>query len=707
MLYEWSTIISLLTREGESLTTHPLRPAQVSILLRMLAFTAALIYQQKQDLDNQGGSKKAAIENQINGRYEALTTVLQSELPVLLSRFQDDKTNLTVLSELFVCCDMITNKQVAKSMMSKMSELFRSQIGETLLMNICKAFGYFIKHHQSVASVAKDELRDMVGEVWTTVNAQLNAINSLVTAENKRKRSSVSVEDSMFDLSSALEKLKVLWQAFDCRGYMDIEVDAFVSDLLELVDLIPSVLARGEGVGGSVGEQCVVSVRHVFMTLAVLLLWMHTDIISMGKKYAENLEEGMDKKGKGGTSKRSRGQEGGGEMDEEEEDEEQRQLRERVQAKVQQLVDLREKAVDAALTFVELEEDTLASARRLQLQGYQFISEMMTFFPARYNRYIGMEGLAFVPNQRTLNGLRKVFESEGSRVQKELAVLADDDNPQSASIVANKLIEEILLPLSQSMIFDVSNVNRRQAAAVLYYLLVPNDDIQNLIKTIARKLKEGDMIKYLEIQLVALRGIYIEHVQKHIKARRAAEESEDEAFSFIEAERAEQEGYEKLTQLAKKFASFFGVSKLKEEMLTVLINFFREGVNFALSDVTSVGFVEALVPYLRFFSPAQRTVVLNMVQRGVEGSGVGRELDEQRRAPNVEFRKLMGFIDQLEGRQNRGSERRLSGKSTTGESKRRSTMSTRAEDEEGGGEEDFISPPRAAPVKKAAARGGG
>lgn len=672
----------------------------------MLAFSAKHVYKQKQDQESQGSSKKAVVEDQIVGRYEALTTVLQSELPVLLSRFQDDKTNLTVLSELFVCCDMITNKQVAKNMVAKMSELFRSQIGEPLLMNICKAFGYFIKHHQSVASIAKDELRSVMGEVWTSVSAQLNVLNTLVTSENKRKRSSISPEDSMFTLASALEKLKVLWQAFDCRGYMGIEIDTFVSDLLELADLIPSVLARGGDIRESVSEQCVVSVRHIFMTLAVVLLWMQTDIITMGKEYAEIQEDDKNKKSKSGMGKRSRSDDGGGD-DDEEEGEDQRLLRERVQAKVQNLVDIREKAVDAALTFIELEVEALPSARRLQLQGYQFISEMMTFFPARFNGFLGMEGLAFVPNQSTLNGLRKVFESEGSRMQRELEVLADDNNPQSASIVANKLIEEILLPLSQSMIFDVANVNRRQAAAVLYYLLVPNDDIQSLIKTIARKLKEGDMIKYLEIQLVALRGIYIEHVQKHIKARRAAEEMEDEAFDFIEADRAEQEGYEKLSQLAKKFASFFGVGRLKEEMLTVLTNFFREGVNFALSDAAAVGFVEALVPYLRFFAPAQRTVVLKMIQRNLEGNDrLGRELDEQRKSPHAEFSKLIGFIDQLEGRQSRGGERRLSGKSTAAESTRRNTMSTRApeeEDEEVGDEDDFYKAPSA---KKAAARSG-
>jgi hypothetical protein len=60
--------------------------------------------------------------------------------------------------------------------------------------------------------------------------------------------------------------------------------------------------------------------------------------------------------------------------------------------------------------------------------------------------------------------------------------------------------------------YDVENLNRRQAAAVLCYYVDPSPIVQEAVKCLMKSLKEKDIVKYLEVQMVALKSVFMDHV---------------------------------------------------------------------------------------------------------------------------------------------------------------------------------------------------
>jgi hypothetical protein len=103
--------------------------------------------------------------------------------------------------------------------------------------------------------------------------------------------------------------------------------------------------------------------------------------------------------------------------------------------------------------------------------------------------------------------------------------------------------------------------------------------------------------------------------------------------------------------LAKKFSSLLGVGKLRGELLTFIVNFFCEGLNFACAELQNIGFVEALAPYVRFLGNDARDAVLLHLQRSIENNApLAKELASQQSAcTKEEFKRLLDFMHLLDG----------------------------------------------------------
>ena len=84
--------------------------------------------------------------------------------------------------------------------------------------------------------------------------------------------------------------------------------------------------------------------------------------------------------------------------------------------------------------------------------------------------------------------------------------------------------------------YDIENLNRRQAAAVLCYYSDPSPVIQDTVKNMIKCLRENDIVKYLEVQMVALKSFYSENVVNKLKEKQMLEE-ESMLEDYLEAER--------------------------------------------------------------------------------------------------------------------------------------------------------------------------
>lgn len=211
------------------MTDHALRTSQISILLQLFASSAKHVATQRRELTAQDKASTKNVKSEsrlVRDRYDSLNSILQTHLPLLLSRFQDDESNMVVLSELFTCCDMVTNAKIAKTMLNKMVDLFLSFPKSPLLANICQSLRHFLDSDGALKVASRTAVGNMIGKVRLQISScaeSLVAMMSRGDQKRSKKRSSDNLremDDTLLELSSMMEKMKVLWQSYDCREFI-------------------------------------------------------------------------------------------------------------------------------------------------------------------------------------------------------------------------------------------------------------------------------------------------------------------------------------------------------------------------------------------------------------------------------------------------------------------------------------------------------
>jgi hypothetical protein len=180
-------------------------------------------------------------------------------------------------------------------------------------------------------------------------------------------------------------------------------------------------------------------------------------------------------------------------------------------------------------------------------------------------------------------------------------VLGESEKDQAeAQALSRELVEKLLWPISGQM-YDLENLHRRQAAAVLNHIVDPNQDVQKLIRAWIKSLKETNFAKYLEAVVVALKHSYEDNVgsilEKLILSQSGEVELEDEEES--ELIEAVPDNLELTLQIATKLSQTIGVGKLKSPMKELLVSFFQVGLKQAFSELKSLGFLRVLEVFMK------------------------------------------------------------------------------------------------------------
>lgn len=308
---------------------------------------------------------------------------------------------------------------------------------------------------------------------------------------------------------------------------------------------------------------------------------------------------------------------------------------------------------------INLENRTLVE--RVAILGFRFISSLRTFFPVRQNSYVGIDVFAFVPSQEVLALMKLCFDVVSFHItnQMETEEIQNSDDSSSLSAI---LVEKLLIPLSGSFMFDVQNLNRRQASAVLQFILHGETYIQDTVKSIAQKLRDTSLITFLEVQFVTLKTCFTEEILNPILLRLQAEENENvDEFDFPENERQIELGYDKVLAYARKFSSLLGITRPKDSG-DAIDAFLKLAIEFTLTDAHHFGFSESITPFLRFIPPQKKKDFYYYAMEIIESKDdLSEEFQSQTTSPSREFSKLNAFLGSLSGtKTSKISKRKLS-----------------------------------------------
>ena len=543
-------------------------------------------------------------------------------------------------------------------------------------------------------------MSELLSSLWGTIDGHLQALkgasatltalasemalDSSSKSKSKQKQPRKSslderalIEEIVLSASVSVTKYKSLWMLIDCRSLTDLSLDDIADQFVEIADVTVS-LCEEQGYSGELERSCAAIACNASHILQSLVIWPTHDIYKKCKELYEASEEGKD-------MVNSPVEDCDSAVATVEENEE-------LVTATEGVLRLREKLVDVLLTWMALggqdDEDneglnTLFTSltaiesihRMLQREAFSMIGTLRTLYPVCQKQYLHVGVLAFTPSQDILAGLRKVFELEGGRIKMRIKQCSDiitrgtghaaattSTATAAATAAATAeveslstiLVESLLLPLRDSMMFDVVNLNRRQAAAVLCYYLDPSPLVQEAIKGLIKSLKDADIVKYLEVQMVALKGVYAENVVARLVDKQQMEEEgglDDYLVAEREASEAIAAGYAVAVSLSKKLVATMGVGKAKGTALSATVNFFRAGIDVCLSQASHMGFVSVLEQYLRLLPPANIKVVGDYFEAKVESSvEMSSTLEDNDAHGDRELQSLIDFRSLLNGK---------------------------------------------------------
>ncbi|RLN38193.1 hypothetical protein BBO99_00005253 [Phytophthora kernoviae] len=188
------------------------------------------------------------------------------------------------------------------------------------------------------------------------------------------------------------------------------------------------------------------------------------------------------------------------------------------------------------------------------------------------------------------------FEDDGAEDslatgEKADAIRAWDEKQQQKA--------ELLVALCRVSLCNPSK--KQQAAVVLQHFTSSGKSSVEVVKAFGKRVKTDAPVRYLEIQMTALRQMFnvlliwkqdLEEATRN--ENHTAEEVLEQDDLKEKVERCEQE----MKELAKRFSQSLGVGKIASSLRLPFLRFLREGVHYSLQQPAQFEFLEAMRGYL-------------------------------------------------------------------------------------------------------------
>lgn len=652
---------AMLLREGESLVSAPLRPEQTHILLRLWAYSASRLRQwyvetfqgvniSGEKATNKGNQRTRSADDVSRlSSWEALSTVLKNSGAKLLTQFRDSSPELSLVIDLLRCYDVNASFsgdktfKSFKAVLKTTTDLFESLPDRDILIKLAELFSSWYALDGTASSSTSITIKSLLQSLWQSITGNYEVLQNIATGTSssskgsKRKSSSrgnsqEDGRDTAYNLNVSLFKYSALWKMMNCRQLVDLkeeEIFTILKDIcaqtISIAESQSNALLKNNTFEGDLAATCTSSVA----VMHTILLWLTRSLYLVGVKVRQETASGVSP------------------------------TEDAVTAMTEQVVHLRDSLLETLCAWMTTDIDQELGTRFnqfhrvLQRTAFRLVGDIRMLFQARAATCKIVEGVAYIPAQDVLGALRKVFELEGQRLRSNIREIEEVDE-EEANRLATVLVHSLLNPLSYSLYFDIENLNRRQAAAVLCYSLEPQKVISDNVKATMKSLKDRDAVKYLEVQMVALKSVFHEHVVTHIRRKTQAEsgDAEDSGFDFDECERQVEAGLDNVIALARKFAGSFGIGRVKDPtLLEALLRFFELAIDLTFSEEENIGFVSAMEPYIRLIQSDKCSLIKNYLETKISSkTDIAHQLASNQRAGlPLDMRSLLSFRDKISG----------------------------------------------------------
>ncbi len=639
---DWSTMTLLLLREGDELTSNNLNDTQCAVLLRILAYSAKDL---KYSIDKintnltpqekQGRSKKAILATNDEIDFDLLSEELVKSLPKLLIRFRDDEDNLNVLADLLPCCNVSSgslHQKSLKSILSTTMDLLTTTHNQYLIEKLCFALQTWNKLGGTSQSQVESTIRDLLSfsleKLENTQDVITSIASSLSSTSKNTKSGSVSgkknsidennIHDALYGLSSSITLLKCLAFNVDFRSLTNKSLSVISDKLISASELLIGqcdVLSLEGLKSRPVLKTCIKGLQHTARCIHSFLIWGVRDVFNSSEELRDNDDMNPP-------------------------------------ASIIDTLELREKVVNIIHSWLKIgaAEDNnpnldleLDYKRSIQFTAFEIVGDLRLIFATRLQQYRFLDSLLWMPSKEFLDDLRLVFEKEEEHIRMELETLQEslEDTPEDAipgsntqalttkmNKIAFRLVDKLLAPVSQVMIYDIENINRRQAAAILMHIQSPYDVVKKFVKEWVKELKRLAVVKLLEIQLVTLKMFFEDRVV--ITINKYSEMVDDNEFDEIEAIDHINDQLQMVMELAKTLSSSMFVGKAKGESLEALGKLFLLGMEYAFSNGISsnIKFLNVLTPYIKLLEPIHLQTITEYYDNHIMNLDINLDDDE-------------------------------------------------------------------------------
>lgn len=178
---------------------------------------------------------------------------------------------------------------------------------------------------------------------------------------------------------------------------------------------------------------------------------------------------------------------------------------------------------------------------------------------------------------------------------------------------------ELLAALGRAALCNPSN--KRQAAAVLAYFTSEDKTALEVIKEFSKQVKADAPVRYLEIQMTALRRAYnallgwkeeLAALEVDTSGEEAIQEEIEELNDTIETSALE------LEDLAKRLSRSLGVGKIAASLRASFLRFLCEGVRYSLERKSHFGFLASMRPFLSHLDRASTRQLHGYFEQSLE-----------------------------------------------------------------------------------------
>jgi len=649
VLKDWSSIISLLLRENDGDISTALSEAKVSILLRMFVYSANQLVTRKQEIFNAKASPNKSMRTkgpvitltgELGDAWESLVENLHKDLPKLFTRFRDDTDNLNILIDLFKCFDDSSSSKALKSILKLTMDLLDSNLPENSLIKLVSALKKWSLTNareatmEAVSKFHTGQWNRVLSSIEELKNAPTSSTSTTTKSKGKKSKSSSSnnnveeeLEETMYRLSSSILKYKIIWKNFDCADLIDQNIDQLADELVEITDLMVSHLENPDL--EKLWKTCVESAKDAADTIFAMLLWPTKVVYTEARKLNES------------------------------EDEENFEVAD-LEININAILSLREKLVDVLLTWMKSghthfgsQSSQSSSASSALTEHHSFLKQcafkvmcdLRNIYPIGNKTCKIVDQLAFMQSAEELGWMKSVFEHEGAHYKKDLTLHENnDDDDRQNDKTAKALVETLINPLIKSIVFDINNLNKRQAASVISYLAVSNDIIQTAVLNMMIALKNANTLKALEVQLVALKDYYSDNIQTLLRIR----DEENTNYDYDQNDKEIEEHSNKLEVIAENLAKTLGNNKASGSVLKGLELFFKSCIDFALKDIYNLGFVSFLRHYHKLLPVRTSTAIANHLDHILQANEELVDIME-RNDTTVDVSRFYDFRDLIKG----------------------------------------------------------